>query len=167
MESVPQGTTRLSTEEWATNAAVLEVGVTIVVHPPGDTDISATGALHAMHDIYDPAPAPISWNPPKSDPLVFTTGDLVCLVTLCLVLVVAAMLTWTAEPAMAMVTALAGSLVILESWFMALGLLHRRKSLGLRARWTVFLAALVPWLVGLGVAATSMLGLFLVSDWLF
>ncbi len=120
-----------------------------------------------MHDIYDPAPAPLSWNPPKADPLVFTGGDLVCLVTLCLVLVVAAMLAWTAEPAMAIVTALAGSLVILESWFTALGFLHRRRSLGLRARWTVFLAALIPWLVGLGIAATLMLGLFLVSDWLF
>ncbi len=144
----------------------LEAGATIVISSPRDTEESASCALHAMHDIYDPPPAPISWNPPKSDPLVFTTGDLVCLVTLCLVLVVTAMLAWTAEPAMAMVTALAGSLVILESWFTALGFLHRRRSLGLRARWTVFLAALIPWLVGLGVAATSMLALFLVSDWL-
>ena len=83
-------------------------------------------------------------------------------------LIVTAMLAWTAEPAMALVTALAGSLVILESWFTALGFLqYRRRSLGLRARWTVFLAALVPWLVGLGVAATLMLGLFLISDWFF
>jgi hypothetical protein len=35
-----------------------------------------------------------------------------------------------------------------------------------RARWTVFLATLVPWLVGLGIAATLIMGLFLVSDWL-
>jgi len=119
-----------------------------------------------MHDIYDPPPAPISWNPPKSDPLVFTTGDLVCLVLLCVLLVGIAAMAWAAEPAMALVTALAGSLVILESWFTALGFLHRRHSLSLRARWTVFFAALVPWLVGLGVAATLMLGLFLVSDWL-
>ena len=33
-----------------------------------------------MHDIYDPPPAPVAWNPPKAEPLVFTTGDLVCLV---------------------------------------------------------------------------------------
>jgi hypothetical protein len=146
----------------------LEVGVTNVVHPPRDTEHPAASALHAMHDIYDPPPAPISWNPPKSDPLVFTAGDLVCLVTLCLLLTVTSMLAWQAEPAMALVTALAGSLVILESWFTALGFLqHRRRSLGLRARWTIFLAALVPWLVGLGVAATSMLGLFLISDWFF
>jgi len=28
----------------------------------------------------------------------------------------------------------------------------------------VFLAALIPWLIGLGIAATLMLGLFWVSD---
>jgi hypothetical protein len=145
----------------------LDIGATIVISSPRDTQESASSALQAMHDIYDPPPAPISWNPPKADPLVFTTGDLVCLVSLCLLLAVTAMVAWTAEPAMAIVTALAGSLVILESWFTALGFLHRRRSLSLRARWTVFLAALIPWLVGLGVAASLMLGLFLVSDWFF
>ena len=36
-----------------------------------------------MHDIYDPPPAPEQdLNPPKSDPLIFTDGDLLCLVGL-------------------------------------------------------------------------------------
>ena len=63
-----------------------------------------------------------------------------------------------------MLTALGGSLVVLESWFTALGFLHRFKPLGLRARWTIFIAALVPWLIGLGIAATLMLVLFWLSD---
>ena len=56
--------------------------------------------------------------------------------------------------------------MILESWFTALGFLHRCRPLGLRARWTIFLAALIPWLIGLGIAAAFMLGSVLVSDWL-
>jgi hypothetical protein len=119
-----------------------------------------------MHDIYDPPPAPVPWNPPQPERLVFTTGDLVCLVLLCAVLFAGSMLAWSSEPTVALFTALGGTLVILESWFTALGFLHRRQSLGLRARWTVFLATLVPWLVGLGIAAMLIMGLFLVSDWL-
>src|SRR5262249_3549635 len=117
------------------------------------------------HDIYDPPPAPVAWNP-KPEPLVFTRGDLVCLVTLCGALVVASILFWSSEPGMAVLTALAGSVVILESWFTALGFLHRCRPLSLRARWTIFLAALVPWLIGIGVAAAFMIALFVVSDWL-
>jgi hypothetical protein len=118
-----------------------------------------------MHDIYDPPPAPVAWNPPKPEPLVYTGGDLACLVTLFTVWMTASVLFWRGDVVMSLATTLGGSLVILESWLTALGFLHRRRSLGLRARWTVFVAALVPWLVGLGIAATLMLGLFLVSDW--
>ena len=40
-----------------------------------------------MHDIYDPPPAPDrDWTPPEPERLVFTTGDLVCLMGLCAVL---------------------------------------------------------------------------------
>ncbi len=45
---------------------------------------------------------------------------------------------------LALATAAAGSLVILESWFTALGFLHRCPPLRLKARWMIFLAALVP-----------------------
>jgi hypothetical protein len=119
-----------------------------------------------MRDIYDPPPAPVPWNPPKAEPLFYTRGDLVCLGVLWTLLALASVLAWSSEPAVALITALGGALVILESWFTALGYLHRRRSLGLRARWTIFLAALVPWLIGLGVAAALMLSLFLASDWL-
>lgn len=117
-----------------------------------------------MYDIYDPPPAPVPWNPPKAEPLVFTWGDLVCLITLCTLLCGASAVAWESEPTMALLTAAGGSLVILESWFTALGFLHRCKPLGLRARWTIFLAALIPWLIGLGIAATLMLSLFWFSD---
>ncbi len=119
-----------------------------------------------MHDIYNPPPAPVPWNPPKPERLVFTTGDVVVLVVLFALLFAASLAAWRSEPMVALITALGGTLVILESWFTALGFLHRRRSLSLRARWTVFLAALVPWLVGLGIAAMLMIGLFMVSDWL-
>ena len=81
-----------------------------------------------MHDIYDPPPAPLAWNPPKPERLVFTTGDLVCLALLCTLLFAASVLAWRTEPAVALFTALGGTLVILESWFTALGFLHRRRS---------------------------------------
>ena len=55
--------------------------------------------------------------------------------------------------------------MVLESWFTALGFLHRRPTTTLTGRWTIFLAALVPWLLGLGLAALLMLGMFVVSDW--
>jgi hypothetical protein len=118
-----------------------------------------------MHDIYDPPPAPEQdWTPPRSEPLIFTTGDLMCLVGLCAVVFAVAATAWSAEPALALATAAAGSLVILESWFTALGFLHRCPPLRLKARWMIFLAALVPWLLGLGVAVTIMLSLFWVFD---
>jgi hypothetical protein len=119
-----------------------------------------------MHDIYDPPPAPVPWDPPKAERLAFKAGDVAFLVGLFAVLVVASLIAWPSESMVALMTALGGSLVILESWFTALGFLHRFKPLGLRARWTIFLAALVPWLVGLGIAAALMLTLFLISDWI-
>jgi hypothetical protein len=118
-----------------------------------------------MHDIYDPPPAPVRWNPPQVERLFFTVGDIVCLVLLCVLLVACSALVWSNEPMVALLTALGGTLVILESWFTALGFLQRRHALGLRSRWMIFLAALVPWIIGLGIAAMLIMGLFLVSDW--
>lgn len=119
----------------------------------------------SVHDIYDPPPAPVALNPPKPEPLVYTAGDLVCLIVLFVLLLSISVLVWRGDRVLTIATTFGGSLVILESWFTALGFLHRRRSLGLKARWTVFFAALIPWLAGLGIAATLMLALFLVSDW--
>jgi len=118
-----------------------------------------------MHDIYDPPPAPEQdWMPPRSEPLIFTAGDLLCLVGLCAILFVLSITAWRAEPTLALATAAAGSLVILESWLTALGYLHRCSPLRLKARWMIFLAALIPWLLGLGVVVSVMISLFWISD---
>jgi hypothetical protein len=120
-----------------------------------------------MHDIYDPPPVPpVDWAPPHPEPLIFTTGDLVCLLSLCTALLAGAVLVWHSEPVLALISAAAGALVILESWFTALGFLHRCPPLSLKVRWTIFLAALLPWLFGLGLAVITMLCLFWVSDYL-
>jgi hypothetical protein len=119
----------------------------------------------AVHDIYDPPPALTeTFVLPKAERLVFTKGDLALLVGLCALLFAGSVLAWQSEPEVALATAAAGSLVILESWFTALGFLHRTRPLRLRLRWLIFLAAIVPWLVGLGVAVSAMLMLFWVSD---
>ncbi len=117
-----------------------------------------------LHDIYDPPPAPVPYEPPPAEPLAFTYGDVVCLVLLCTTLCAIASYALWFEPTVALMTSVGGSLVILESWFTALGYLQRAKPLRLRARWTIFLAALIPWLIGLGIAATLILGLFYLSD---
>jgi hypothetical protein len=118
-----------------------------------------------MRDRYDPPPAfAEEFVPPRPERLVFTTGDFLCLLGLCAVLFAGSALAWHSEPELAIATALAGSLVILESWFTALGFLHRTRPLRLKLRWLIFLAAIVPWLIGLGVAVSAMLMLFWVSD---
>jgi hypothetical protein len=118
-----------------------------------------------MHDIYDPPPAPDrDWTPPEPDRLVFTPGDLVCLMGLCAVLFAGSVLMWRTEPELALATSAAGSLVILESWFTALAFLHRSPRSRIRARWLIFLAALAPWVIGIGAAVSAMLSIFWVFD---
>ncbi len=118
-----------------------------------------------MHDIYDPPPVPaVDWDPPRTGPLVFSRGDMICLVALCAGLLVFALLAWRNEPTLALISACAGALVILESWFTTLGFLYRCPPVSLKLRWTIFLAALIPWLVGLGFAVGFMLCLFWISD---
>jgi hypothetical protein len=118
-----------------------------------------------MRDRYNPPPVPqIDWTPPRRDPLIFTRGDLLCLALLCSLLLAISWVAWSTEPWLALISAGAGCLVILESWLTALGFLHRSPPLGLKARWTIFLAALLPWVVGLGFAVSFMLGLFWISD---
>jgi hypothetical protein len=118
-----------------------------------------------MHDIYDPPPAQqVDWDPPKAGPLIFSRGDLVCMVSLCAGLLAVALVAWYNEPVLALISAGAGGLVILESWFTALGFLHRCPPVSLKLRWTIFLAALLPWLFGLSLAVGLMLCLFWISD---
>ena len=75
-----------------------------------------------MRDIYDPPPAPEQdFNPASPDPLIFTRDDFICLAGLCTLLTAVSFTAWRTEPALALATAAAGSLVILESWFTALG----------------------------------------------
>jgi hypothetical protein len=121
-----------------------------------------------MRDRYDPPPALTEdYVLPKPERLVFTRGDLCCLIGLCAVLFAGSAVAWRTQPELAIATAAAGSLVILESWFTALGFLHRTRPLKLKLRWLIFLAAIVPWLVGLGVAVTAILTLFWISDFYY
>jgi len=117
-----------------------------------------------MHDIYNPPPAPAAWAPPQAAPFAWSAADLACPALLVGLLLIASAWAWQTEPIMAGLTLLGGSLVILESWSTAMAYLQRRPSAGLTARGSIFLAALLPWVVGLGLAAALMLGLFRVID---
>lgn len=118
-----------------------------------------------MRDIYDPPPVPeIDWERPKPEPFFFSKGDIACLVALCALLLIAAAAIWPTEPMLAVVAAGAGALIVLESWLTALGSLHRSPPMTLKARWTIFLAALLPWIVGVSSAVVLMLCLFWASD---
>jgi hypothetical protein len=119
-----------------------------------------------MRDIYDPPPVPEQELPPtRPDGFVLTRGDLVVVTVLCVLPFAASLLAWYTEPELAIATGTAGALVILESWFTAMTYMHRRSRLvGLKVRWTIFLAALLPWVIGVGVTIASILGLFWVAD---
>ena len=123
-----------------------------------------------MHDIYDPPPAlEQEWTPPRREPLLFTTGDLMCLVGLCAVLFGASVRRGCATELWAWLAKIATAggrrlLVILESWLIscAEASLHRCRPLGLKARAVDDLSgrrAGAVALVGLGVAVTLMLSL--------
>lgn len=119
-----------------------------------------------MHDIYNPPPAPRAMEPPKPEPLHLRSGDLAALGMLCLPVAVASAWAWAIEPTLGLWVTVAGVFVVLESWFSALTFLHRHPDDARRGRrWLIFLAALVPWLLSLGVGAALMIGLFRISDW--
>ncbi len=123
--------------------------------------------MSLAHDIYDPPPAPIPWAPPEPEPLHWTAGDLVVLIAFSFLVLTASVWAGRFEPTLAPLIVTGGTLVIIESWFTALGFLHRHRhplSSGFRDRWKIFLAALLPWVVGLGLAAGLMLALFSLSD---
>ena len=122
--------------------------------------------MATLHDLYDPPPAPIAWTPPRPEPLRWTPGDLAYLAALGVVVVAASAWAFTVDPSLGPWVTLGGLFVLLESWFSALTFFHRHPAARrLRLRWMIFLAALVPWLLGLGFAAALMQGLFLASDW--
>src|SRR3954453_24084826 len=117
--------------------------------------------MSSFHDIYDPPPAPVAFAPPRPEPLTWTVGDLACLVAMVALLCAASAWAWSFEPTLGPWVTLGGAFVILESWFSAGTFLHRHPAERPGGRWVIFLAALVPWLLGLGFAAALMMGLFL------
>ncbi len=121
--------------------------------------------MNASHDIYDPPPAPVPMAPPSDGPMSWTRSDLAILAALVVPVVALSAWAWTVEPAMAILTLIGGAIVIVESWSTALGFLDRRPWMGINGRWKIFVAALLPWLLGLGMATALMIGLFLLSDW--
>ena len=121
--------------------------------------------MNTAHDIYNPPPAPIAWVPPPGEPLRWTRGDLSWLFALCIPLTLATAWAWAYDTTLGPCVALGGAFVVLESWFSGLTFLHRHPDARPAGRWLIFLTALLPWLVGLGLAGLLMLGLFTASDW--
>jgi hypothetical protein len=120
--------------------------------------------MTSQHDIYDPPPSGTSWLPPRHEPLMFTRGDLACLVVLGVLVLVGAGVAFAFEALLGALVLVGGSLVVLESWYTALGFLARRPTERAWQRVVIILAALVPWLFGLGLSAALMIGLFYLTD---
>lgn len=120
--------------------------------------------IGTAHDIYNPPPAPEPLAPPAPERLRWAQGDLGILIGLIAGVASLAAWAWTIEPALAALALIGGAIVIAESWSTALSFLHRRPWEGVNGRWKIFLAALVPWLLALGLAASLMIGLFSLLD---
>jgi hypothetical protein len=122
--------------------------------------------MSTAHDIYNPPPAPVPLAP-TPERIAWTTGDLAVLISLVVVAVALAIWAWTVEPSLAVLVLIGAAIVIVESWSTAMGFLHKHRRLaGTRGRWTIYVAALVPWLLGLALATGLMIGLFRLADWL-
>jgi hypothetical protein len=120
--------------------------------------------MTSPHDIYDPPPSGTSWLPPRSEPLTFTRSDLACLLVLGALVLIGAVVAFLFEALLGILVLIGGSLVVLESWYTALGFLTRRPTDQAWQRVVIILAALVPWIVCLGLAAALMIGLFVLTD---
>ncbi len=121
--------------------------------------------MSTAHDIYNPPPAPEPMAPPQPDPIAWTASDLVMLGALIALAVAASAWAWTVEPTLAVVVLIGGAVVIVESWSTAAdGFLHRQPLMGANGRWRIYVAALVPWLLALGLATALMMGLFNLLD---
>lgn len=119
-----------------------------------------------MRDIYDPQPPTSSWDTPRTESIAYTKADVACLIGLCLAVLAASWWAWSIDETVGFGITVGGIFVILESWFSAMSFLHRHPSVRPVGRWVIVLAALIPWIIGLGFAAALMVGLFTVSDWL-
>jgi hypothetical protein len=118
-----------------------------------------------MHDIYDPPPARMTLEP-QSAPLLWSARDLVWLGLLVGLALLGSAWAWTVEPMLWPAVLIGGLFVALESWFSALTFLHRHPASREGRRWRIFLAAVAPWCMGLGLAAGLLIGLFALTDWL-
>lgn len=118
-----------------------------------------------MRDIYNPPPAPMAFNPPPPEALVITRGDVAWLLVLCALLAPAAMWAWSIDLTLGLGVTIGGLFMVLESWFSGLTFLRRHPSARPVGRGLIFLAALMPWLFGLGFAAALMWALFQLGDW--
>jgi hypothetical protein len=116
------------------------------------------------HDIYDPPPAPVPLVPPEPEPITWRRSDLIVLGALIVGAIALAAWAWTVEPSLAVLVLIGGAIVIVESWSTALGFLHRQPMMGANGRWRIYVAALVPYVLGIALAAAMMLGLFSLLD---
>lgn len=137
-----------------------------IAEPHTDESRTMSTANHS-HDIYDPPPAPVRVAPPQSEPVAVHRGDVLYLLTLAALLVVGSVWAWSNEPVLGLGVTVTGLFIIGESWLSGLTFLHRHHEEGapLRRRWTIFTAALAPWLLGVALAVSLMLGLFMLTDW--
>lgn len=117
-----------------------------------------------MHDIYDPPPARMTLET-QSAPLPWTARDLVWLGGLIGLALLGSAWAWTIEPMLWPAVLLGGLFVALESWFSALTFIQRHPA-SRAGRWRIFVAAVAPWALGLGLAAGLLMGLFALTDWL-
>ena len=120
--------------------------------------------MNTQHDIYDPPPSQTSWLSTRPEPLIFTRVDLACLVALGAIVVGLSAAGFAFDAMLGALVLVGGSLVVLESWYTALGFLNRRPIAEPWRRVVFIVAALVPWVLGLGLAAALMIGLFILTD---
>jgi hypothetical protein len=105
----------------------------------------------------------VSLPPTPAEPLEITATDLLWLAVAISGLVVAAGAAWAVDGMFALGVIVGGLFVIFESWFSGLTFLKRHPAARPVRRWLVFLAALVPWILGLGLAVCLMVFLFWLS----